>query len=168
MNDRDGYAREIVKLLPRLRRFARALTGNMADADDLVQSACEKAFQRMDQLREDVLLDRWMFAIVQNAWRDDRRSARVKSPHDDVSEMIDLVGEDGRETTDRRSEMTELRRAVDMLPLEQREVVSAVILEGLAYREAAELLNVPIGTVMSRLSRARGAIAQTLTGGLVQ
>lgn len=168
MNDRDGHAQEIVKLLPRLRRFARALTGNMADADDLVQSACEKAFQRMDQLRDDVLLDRWMFAIVRNAWRDDRRSARVKSPHDDVSEMIDLVGEDGRETTDRRSEMAELRRAVDMLPLEQREVVSAVILEGLAYREAAELLNVPIGTVMSRLSRARGTIAQTLAGGLVQ
>lgn len=168
MNDRDGYAQEIVKLLPRLRRFARALTGNMADADDLVQSACEKAFQRMDQLRDNVLLDRWMFAIVRNTWRDDRRSARVKSPHDDVSEMIDLVGEDGRETTDRRSEMAELRRAVDMLPLEQREVVSAVILEGLAYREAAELLDVPIGTVMSRLSRARSAIAQTLAGGLVQ
>lgn len=168
MNDRNGYAEEIVRLLPRLRRFARALTGNMADADDLVQSACEKAFQRMDQLRDDVLLDRWMFVIVRNAWRDDRRSARIRMPHDDVSDMVDLIGEDGRDTTGRRSEMAELRRAVDMLPLEQREVVSAVILEGMAYRDAAELLDIPIGTVMSRLSRARGAIAQALTGGMVQ
>lgn len=167
MNQRTGQAEEIVKLLPRLRRFARALTGNMADADDLVQSACEKAFQRMGQLKDDVLLDRWMFAIVRNAWRDDRRSARIRMPHDDVSDMTDLVGEDGRDVTDKRSEMAGLRRAVDLLPLEQREVVSAVILEGLSYREAAELLDIPVGTVMSRLSRARGAIAQTLSKGLV-
>lgn len=167
MNQRTGQAEEIVKLLPRLRRFARALTGNMADADDLVQSACEKAFQRMGQLKDDVLLDRWMFAIVRNAWRDDRRSARIRMPHDDVSDMTDIVGEDGRDVTDKRSEMASLRRAVDLLALEQREVVSAVVLEGLSYREAAELLDIPVGTVMSRLSRARGAIAQTLSKGLV-
>lgn len=165
MNDRNGNAEKLILLLPRLRRFARALTGNMADADDLVQAACEKALQHMGQLKDDIRMDRWIFAILRNAWRDDRRSSRNKMPHDDISEMTDLLGDDGREIVAQRSEMANLRRAVDSLPLEQREVVSAVILEGLAYREAAELLEVPIGTVMSRLARARGAIAQMLADG---
>lgn len=165
MNERHGPAEIIIALLPRLRRFARALTGNMADADDLVQSACEKALQHMDQLHDTVLIDRWLFAILRNIWHDDRRSSRNRMSHDDVSEMVELVGEDGREIVARRREQVEVRRAVDQLPIDQREVVTAVILEGLSYREAAELLAIPMGTVMSRLARARAAIAQSLGQG---
>lgn len=164
MTNAESCNGHLVALLPRLRRFARALTGNMADADDLVQAAVEKAIGNMHMWQEGTHFDRWVMTIAKNCWLDDRRSARVRMPHDDVADRLDLVGEDGRETIAKRARRAELRAAVDALPDEQRAVVALVIIEGLSYRETADALDIPLGTVMSRLARARAVLMTNLGG----
>ncbi|NJS15377.1 MAG: RNA polymerase sigma factor [Sphingopyxis sp.] len=153
---------EIAALIPRLRKFARVLTGNMVDADDVVQASLEKAMRNIDQYQPGTRLDSWLFAIARNQWIDDRRLARNRNPHDDVDDMVDLTGDDGREETETRDMQRRVRAAVNTLPHEQRELVGLVMLEGFAYREAAAMLDIPIGTVMSRLSRAKAALASEL------
>ncbi len=153
---------EIASLIPRLRKFARVLTGNLADADDVVQASLEKAMRNIDQWQPGTRLDSWLFTIARNLWIDDRRLARNRTPHDDVTEMFDLAGDDGVDAVEARDRQRAVRRAVDALPADQRELVGLVMLEGFAYREAAAMLDIPIGTVMSRLSRAKAALADTL------
>lgn len=153
---------QLIALLPRLRRFARALTGNMADADDLVQSAVEKAMSNMHMWQEGTHFDRWVITIAKNCWLDNRRSARVRMPHEDVSERLDIIGEDGWETLEKRSQQAELRKAVDSLLDDQRAVVALVIIEGFSYKETADALSIPLGTVMSRLARARAVLMTNL------
>lgn len=160
----DGMRRQLVDLIPRLRRFARVLAGNMADADDVVQATLEKAMRNSDQWQEDTRLDRWVFAIARNVWIDNRRLAANRNTHDDISEMLDLSGDDGTTLVEHRSMQHAVREAIAQLPEEQRVLVGIVILEGFSYREAAETLDVPIGTVMSRLSRAKAALAESLGG----
>lgn len=160
---------ELIALIPRLRRFARALTGNMADADDVVQASLEKAMASLDQWQPGTQLDRWLFRIARNTWIDDRRRAHNRMGHDDIGEMIDLAGDDGVTTAEQSAEARMVRAAVDRLPPEQRDVVALVMLEEFSYREAADMLGLPIGTVMSRLSRAKAALAKVLAGeGAVQ
>lgn len=160
---------ELIALIPRLRRFARALTGNMADADDVVQASLEKAMTSLDQWQTGTQLDRWLFRIARNTWIDDRRRAHNRMGHDDIGEMIDLAGDDGVATAEQSAEARMVRAAVDRLPPEQRDVVALVMLEEFSYREAADMLGLPIGTVMSRLSRAKAALAKVLAGeGAVQ
>lgn len=166
MNTDGAVCQIIVTLLPRLRRFCRALTGNPGDADDLAQAAIEKAMRNMIQFREDGTgeagVTRWLFAIARNHWRDDRRSSRVRAPHVDYETLADMAGEDGTLTQERRSQSERIQAAVATLHPDQRDVVALVLIEGFAYREAAEILDVPIGTVMSRLSRARAALTTLL------
>jgi RNA polymerase sigma-70 factor (ECF subfamily) len=158
-----ALGRDIVGHLPRLRRFCRALTGTAADADDLAQAAVEKAMRNVDRYEPGTNVDRWLITIAHNHWRDERRSARARRPHVDVDVLIDMAGEDGAETQARRDADQHVRDAVAALPDEQRQVVALVLVEGFAYREAAEMLDLPIGTVMSRLSRARTVLAARLT-----
>jgi len=165
----DMTRQELIALIPRLRRFARALTGNMADADDVVQASLEKAMTSLDQWQPGTQLDRWLFRIARNTWIDDRRRAHNRMGHDDIGEMIGLAGDDGVATAEQSAEARMVRAAVDRLPPEQRDVVALVMLEEFSYREAAEMLGLPIGTVMSRLSRAKAALAKVLAGeGAVQ
>ena len=165
----DMTRQELIALIPRLRRFARALTGNMADADDVVQASLEKAMTSLDQWQPGTQLDRWLFRIAPNTWIDDRRRAHNRMGHDDIGEMIGLAGDDGVATAEQSAEARMVRAAVDRLPPEQRDVVALVMLEEFSYREAAEMLGLPIGTVMSRLSRAKAALAKVLAGeGAVQ
>lgn len=160
---------ELVALIPRLRRFARVLTGNLADADDVVQACLEKAMLNLDQWQRGTRLDSWVFRIARNTWVDDRRRAHNRLGHDEIGEMLDLAGDDGRAVTERASDARGVRAAVDALPAEQRDVVALVMLEEFSYRHAAETLGLPIGTVMSRLSRAKAALAKSMTGeGAVQ
>lgn len=154
----------LLALVPRLRRFARVLTGNLADGDDVAQASLEKAMRNMGQWQAGTRLDRWLFAIARNVWIDDRRRSHNRLAHDDVSELVDLSGDDGVATVEQRDRDRMVRRALDRLPEEQRTLISLVVLEGYAYREAAELLDLPIGTVMSRLSRAKAALADILSG----
>jgi RNA polymerase sigma-70 factor (ECF subfamily) len=153
---------EISSLIPRLRKFARVLTGNLADADDVVQASLEKAMRNIEQYEAGTRLDSWLFTIARNLWIDDRRLARNRNPHDDIDGLYELAGDDGVAEVEARDRQRAVRRAVDALPAEQRELVGLVMLEGFAYREAAAMLDIPIGTVMSRLSRAKAALAESL------
>ena len=150
---------EIAALLPRLRRFARTLTNAQRDdADDLVQLAVEKALTRLSQWQPGTRVDSWMFRIMQNAWIDEIRSRQRRSETALDEETLDALApaEPGR-----LAEQLALRRAIASLGEEQRAVVGLVLVEGLSYAEAAEVLGWPIGTVTSRLSRAREQL-QTL------
>ncbi len=153
---------ELVALIPRLRRFARVLTGNLADADDVVQASLEKAMVNLDQWQSGTRLDSWLFTIARNTWIDDRRRASNRMVHDDVAELADLAGEDGVMLAEQQATVREVRAAVDQLGPEQREIVALVMLEEYSYREAAQALNLPIGTVMSRLSRAKAALGRIM------
>lgn len=157
--DRDGLAfrQELVSLLPRLRRFALALAGQHDLAEDLLHAAIERALRNWASFQTGRRLDSWMFKIMQNHWIDTRRAAanHPLQPLDD----IDPPGEDGREVVEMRDDVRAAHDAFEALPEEQRAVLTLVVLEDLSYTEAAEALNVPIGTIMSRLSRARAAMS---------
>jgi RNA polymerase sigma-70 factor, ECF subfamily len=163
MNPDDTTRQALIALIPRLRRFARVLTGTIADADDVVQASLEKAMLNLDQWQPGTRLDSWLFRIARNHWVDDRRRAHNSKGHDDIGEMIDLAGDDGLAVVEASDEARMVRAAVDRLSPEQRDVVALVMLEEFSYREAADALGLPIGTVMSRLSRAKGALAKMLT-----
>ena len=169
MTSDQATRQALIALLPRLRRFARVLTGSLADADDVVQASLEKAMLNWDQWQPGTRLDSWMFRIARNTWIDDRRRAQNRTAHDDIGAMIDLAGDDGVALVEAGDEARKVRAAVDRLPPDQRDVVALVMLEEFSYREAAEALDVPIGTVMSRLSRAKASLAKVLAGeGLMQ
>ena len=151
---------QIVKLLPRLRRFARNLTRNPHDADDVVQIAVERALTRSEQWRRDARLDSWMFKIVRNAWIDELRSRGRR----DKIFLAEEAGENvGILSMDRETDFMSVQAAMARLPEDQRVAVSLVLIEGLPYKDAAEVLEVPIGTLTSRLARGREAL-QALLG----
>jgi RNA polymerase sigma-70 factor, ECF subfamily len=150
---------QIVALLPRLRRFARNLARNPHDADDVVQIAVERALTRLDQWRSDARLDSWMFKIVRNAWIDELRS---RGRRDKVFLAAEAGEHIGTDSMARETDLLAVQSAMARLPQEQREAVSLVLVEGLPYREAADVLDVPIGTLTSRLARGREALQAML------
>ena len=158
------FAEQIAELLPRLRRFAYGLTRSRADADDLVQSALERAVARIEQWEPGTRLDSWLFRIVQNLWIDERRAQRRRGLEVGGEELLEMVGDDGRTTVERQLMLDDTQRALQSLPDEQRAVVLLVSVEGLSYAQAADVLAVPVGTVMSRLARGRKAIASAVLG----
>lgn len=152
---------EIAALLPRLRRFGRTLARHREDADDLVQIAVERALTHTEQLRPGSRLDSWMFRIMQNAWIDETR-VRERRNQTFVSEE---AGENvGVCTSDAQIDAIAVRKAVAQLGEDHRVVVALVLVEGLPYQEAADVLGIPVGTLTSRLARARDAL-QSLLGG---
>lgn len=158
----DPVRRELIALLPRLRRFARALTRNTDEADDLVQIALERALRNLDGWTRGTRLDAWMFRIMKNAWIDEIRSKTVRGRVFAPEEAGALVGTGGVQDMELFLEAQAARAAMNELPEEQRIAVALVLVEGLSYREAADLLEVPIGTVTSRLARGRAAIEARL------
>jgi RNA polymerase sigma-70 factor, ECF subfamily len=155
----ENVHEQIAALLPRLRRFARNLTRNPHDADDVVQIAVERALLKLEQWRRDARLDSWMFKIVRNAWIDEMRARGRR----DKIFLAEEAGENvGEAVMDREAELMSVRSAMARLPEEQRMAVSLVLLEGLPYKEAAEVLDVPIGTLTSRLARGREALQAML------
>ncbi len=146
---------QIVELLPRLRRFSYALTGDTDRGDDLVQDTCARALSRLEQWEPGTRLDSWMFRIAQNIWLDQRRSAKVRGTVAEIDEAYDVSGEDGRDIVESRLVLKRVADGINQLPEEQRVLIALVCVDGLSYKEAADILNVPIGTVMSRLARAR-------------
>jgi RNA polymerase sigma factor (sigma-70 family) len=158
----QAFERELLTLLPRLRRFARALARDSADADDLLQAALERALKARAQWTPGTRLDSWMMKIVRNCWIDEMRSrarrARTFLPEEEGAS----VGADTHHEIEARVELHAVDKAMNNLSAEQREVIALVLVEGLAYREAADLLAIPIGTLTSRLTRGRQALAQML------
>jgi RNA polymerase sigma-70 factor, ECF subfamily len=158
------FGDQLIAVLPRLRRFARGLTGAAAEADDLVQAACERALAREHQFQEGTRFDSWMFRIVQTVWIDQLRAREVRKEDGDVAE--DRLGSDMPvRRIEARLALGEVRLAVERLPPEQRAVLLLVTVEGLSYKEAASVADVPVGTIMSRLARARIALHQQLAAG---
>jgi RNA polymerase sigma-70 factor (ECF subfamily) len=170
MSDSTKLLRQAMPaVLPRLRRFARSLVHVPADADDLAQLTIERALARAAQWRAppegasvtqlESALRSWMFGIMKNAWLDERRAARRRrglfTPAEDAPEAADaahLVQE----------QRLSIQAAMARLPEEQQLAVALVLVEGLSYAEAAEVLGIPVGTLTSRLSRGREALAGML------
>ncbi|MFO1060947.1 MAG: RNA polymerase sigma factor [Dongiaceae bacterium] len=149
-------------MLPRLRRFAYGLTGSSDAGDDLVQSACERALSREHLWEPGTRLDSWMFRIMQNLWVDDRRAGRRREIPTDVVQLDAMTGGDAESEMQGRLDLAAVRRRIADLPEDQRAVLLLVSVEGLSYKDAAGVLDVPIGTVMSRLARARLALGRAL------
>ncbi len=158
----DGSTPDFVQHIPRLRRYARALTGDRGRADDLVQDTLERALVKFHLWRPGSDLRAWMFTIMHNVYINQVRagSAVVVGPLDDEAVQPAI-----RATQSDRLEVMDLQVALLTLPEEQRDVLLLVGLEQMTYEEAAGVLNVPIGTVMSRLSRARERLRLLLKGG---
>ena len=158
------FSDQLITVLPRLRRFARGLSGSVADADDLVQAACERALARQHQFQEGTRFDSWMFRIVQTIWIDQIRSRDVRKEDGDIAQ--DRLGSDAPvRRVEARLALDEVRRALDRLSPDQRTALLLVTVEGLSYKEAAEMVQVPVGTIMSRLARARIALQLQLEAG---
>ncbi len=159
----DAQMRDaLCELLPRLRRFARTLTPHPADADDLLQIALERALARSGQWRPETRLDAWVFGIARNAWIDQvrarQRGQKVFAPEEHGAHV-------GESPIEGRDIAMTVQAAMQQLPEEQRMAVALVLIEGLSYREAAQAMDVPVGTLTSRLARGREAL-QALLGGV--
>lgn len=152
---------EILEHLPRLRRYARALTGDRAAADDLVQDTVERALSRWMLFQRGSHLDAWLMTVMHNLYMSQMRraAARGAMPLQDL-DFEPAAPENGEAALDLR----DLERALALLPLEQRETLLLVSLEEFSYEQTAAILGVPVGTVMSRLARARARLRELLRG----
>jgi len=155
---------QLIAVLPRLRRFARGLTGTAADADDLVQAACERALTRTHQFQEGTRFDSWMFRIAQTMWIDQLRSRNIRKEASE-DEGMHVGSDEPVRRVEARLALQEVRTALGALPPEQRAALLLVTVDGLSYKEAADVAEVPVGTIMSRLARARIALQAKLEAG---
>lgn len=158
----DRVEDQLVAFLPNLRRFAISLCGARDVADDLVQAACERALANAARFESGTRFDAWMFRILRNLWIDQIRRRKTAGEHVDVDEQHHLAGASGERDVEARLALKSVEGAIAALPDEQREVLVLVCVEELSYRETADVLEIPIGTVMSRLARARQNLAKTV------
>lgn len=160
----ETFKAEMIQLLPRLRRFALNLTRSGPDADDLLQEACTTALQRWQQYDPSQPLDRWMFRVVRNLWVSEIRKRKVRRGEGQIpaEEATELQSEGDAETA---LTAAQVRKRVSALGPELAQPLMLVCAEGYSYREVSDLLNVPIGTVMSRIHRARKLIVDGLSNG---
>ena len=159
----DAFQRQLTALLPRLRRFARALARDWADADDLVQKTVEQALRRQAQYRPDTRLDSWMFTIMKNGWIDETRARSRKLRWLRPAEFGEQVADGAAPNLDSHRGLAAIEAAMARLPEDQRLAVALVLVEGFSYAEAAEVMDVPVGTLTSRLVRGRAALQAELT-----
>ena len=159
----DPFRSQLVALLPRMRRFALALTGDAVQADDLVQTGCVRALTAASQWQPGTRMDSWLYRILQNLWIDQRRAPATAGGGTAV-EDLDTLPEEGdfEQAVHAQMSLDQVLRALALLPDAQRSLIALVSIEGLSYKEVAEVLQLPIGTVMSRLARARLALKSRL------
>jgi RNA polymerase sigma-70 factor (ECF subfamily) len=151
----DQFLDQVEACVPALRRYARALTRNIDLADDLVQDCLERAIARRGLFRSPGPVRAWLFTILLNLYRNALRSSRRTGEMVDIDTVPELstpAPQPGHIA------LAEMARAIDTLTLEQKEALLLVALEGLPYQEAADILDIPLGTLMSRLGRARAAL----------
>ena len=156
----DAFVAQAVQCIPRLRRYARALTGDPAAADDLVQDALERALLKQDLWRRGSDMRAWLFTVMHNVFIN---QVRATAPGRLVP-LDDMVAHAPQMPDADRLEIRDLDAALQMLPEAQRMVVLLVGLEQMSYEETAQVLDVPVGTVMSRLSRGREQLRRLLQG----
>jgi RNA polymerase sigma factor (sigma-70 family) len=160
MTPYSPFDNELVALLPRLRRFAHTLSRSAADADDLTQATIERALRSKDQWQPGTRLDSWAYRIMRNLWIDTVRARSRKERVEAPAEEAERLGEDPTASMDATVDLSRMMAAMERLPGEQREVVALILIEGFGYRETAEMLGLPIGTVSSRLVRGRMALLE--------
>lgn len=158
--EEQQFRAELVSLLPRLRRFGRAIARHREDADDLVQVAVERALTRREQWEPGTRMLSWMFKIMNNAWIDE---VRARTRREQIFAPEEAGAHIGVSPMDDHLNALAVRKAIERLNDEQRIAVGLVLVEGLPYKEAAEVLGVPIGTVTSRLARAREQLQAMLS-----
>lgn len=162
----DPVMTGIAAELPRLWRYGLVLSGNRDTAEELVQATCVRALERSDQFMAGTRLDRWLISILHSIWLNELRARKVRLGQGLVDADTALVF-DGLKDTETNILARQVLREVQDLPEMQRETVYLVYVEGMTYREAADVLAIPIGTVMSRLSAARERLAHlALDGGV--
>jgi RNA polymerase sigma-70 factor (ECF subfamily) len=150
---------DLVEHIPRLRRYARALTRDTARADDLVQDTLERALRKLDLWRPDSNLRAWLFTLMHNLFVNHVRSGKPESASLEAATEVPVAG--GQMSA---LGLRDIETALAALPAEQREVILLVGLEQFGYAETAQILGVPVGTVMSRLSRGRERLRERLSG----
>lgn len=155
----DHFVEEVVDLLPNLKRFAMSLCRKPDVAEDLVQITAERAFRARAEFDPATRLEAWLFRILRNAWIDMVRRDTTRGEVIDIHDAPQADPVDSAAQTDDRLMLEKVRLAMRQLPEDQRAVMHLVCVEGLSYAEAAAALDIPKGTVMSRLSRARLALA---------
>ena len=158
MDQFESFEDGLPGLLPRLRRFAHTLSRNPADADDLTQATVERALRSQALWEPGTRLDSWLYRIMRNIWIDTVRSRARKEKFEAPPEEADSIGVDPTGGMEASMDLQRVMAAMQRLPEEQREVVALILIEGFGYREAAEMLDLPIGTVSSRLVRGRAAL----------
>ena len=154
------FKQELVELLPRLWRFGLSLSGSPEVSQDLVQATCERALSRYHQWRPGTRLDSWTFAIMHSIWKNELRAKSIRRGAGFVDAEQYLVADTPDSET--LAEVEQVYQAVVALPEAQRAALILVYVEGYQYQEAAHILDIPMGTLMSRLARARLRVAQTL------
>ena len=160
MQDDPSQERQLMTWVPRLRRYARALAGNRDDADDLVQDTLERAWAKSALWHGVVDMRAWLFSIMHNLHVDGIRRPKLATVMmDDDTPEVAMAPTQGE-----RLAVLDLQAALDLLPTEQKEIVLLVALEDMAYAEIATTLGIPIGTVMSRLSRGRERLRALMEG----
>ena len=160
----DTIRREMLALLPRLRRFAYGLTGSVDDGDDLVQATCERAIRHIDTWQPGTRLDSWMYRIARNLFLNQIRASKVRGRQLEVAELDRHVSVDGERAIEAHVTLEKVRQLAARLSEEQRSIIMLVCVEGLSYKEVAETLDLPMGTVTSRLARARLALKAMMEG----
>ena len=153
---------ELIRLAPMLRRFAYSLTGSTADADDLLQNTLERLLSR--GVPDDIDLTKWAFRVCRNLWIDEYRARKVRQKNVYSLEDTDEPAMDGEQAIHNQIALAQVDAAMNQLPDEQRSIMALVAVQGMSYKEVAETLGIPAGTVMSRLARARIALAHFLQG----
>lgn len=151
---------ELLTLMPAIRRFAYSLTGTPHDADDLLQNTIERVLSR--GVPEDVELVKWVFRVCRNVWIDEYRARKVRHQDPDSAELLDAQAIDGDKVICDHITLHQVNHAMNQLPDDQRSILALIAVQGMSYKEVAETLSIPIGTVMSRLARARIALSDYL------
>ena len=158
METHRSFEDQLTAVIPCLRRFAHALSRDRADADDLTQMTIERALLSRVQWQAGTRIDAWTYRIMRNLWIDTVRSRGRRAKVEAPPEHAETIGHDPREGIEAGIDLQRVMAAMERLPDEQREVVALILVEGFGYREAAEMLDLPIGTVSSRLVRGRNAL----------
>ncbi len=157
----DNFNQALLALMPRLKRYSKVLAITPESSDDLLQATLERALKKQQQWQQDTHLDRWLFTIMSSIWKNEIRS-RVVRQGNGLSEDVDLLWDSSNENKrDRTFLYEQVFKEVMTLPENQREAIVLVYVEGIKYQEAADVLDIPLGTLMSRLARARVALAET-------
>jgi len=160
----DGLSGDLGDLLPRLWRFALRLAGDRRDAEDLVQRACGRALERQHPLQPGTSTLSWMFSIVHSVWLNELRARQIRS-HGNMQwseELVEPVADSRARNPETHTLHQQIISSVERLPDAQRSVMLLVAVEGLSYHEAATVLDMPVGTVMSRVVGARLTIGESL------